>query len=131
MATVLEIPFEMPQPGREVKRGRQCIKLRATGQQCRTPAVDGHEYCLRHEMWYNLAPAVLGMPYPEDSVSLQEVMARTLDLLLSRRITPAMANAIEKLCRLMMRNLSRYREEMQAAEDEFWDRPRVRKVEVG
>lgn len=130
MATVLEIPLEMPQPGRQVKRGSQCIRLRANGLQCRMPAVEGHDYCLRHEMWYNLVPAVLGMPYPEDAVSLQEVMARTLDLLLSRRITPAMASAIERLCRLMMKNLSRYREEMQAAEDEYWDRPRVRKLEI-
>ncbi len=53
-----------------------------------------------------------GMPYPEDAISIQQVLAETMGMLLNRHITPDQARSVAVLCREMRQNLARFEWEM-------------------
>jgi hypothetical protein len=73
---------------------------------------EGARECARHERWYSLVPAVFGMPYPEDAVSVQEILARAVAMVMRREMAPEQGRAIAALCREMRHNLRGYEQEM-------------------
>ncbi|MFI5108378.1 MAG: hypothetical protein ACHP78_06000, partial [Terriglobales bacterium] len=54
------------------------------------------------------------LPLPKDALSLQEVLAYTVDMVLSKRTTGDEARAIAELCRIMEKNLARCERELDA-----------------
>jgi hypothetical protein len=53
-----------------------------------------------------------GLPYPEDAISIQHVLAQTMGMMLNRHITPEQARAVAVLCRELRQNLARFEWEM-------------------
>jgi hypothetical protein len=94
----------------------QCTHVRANGLRCGRPAAPGMDECEWHFEWYSRFPSLTQMPYPEDGISIQHVLARTAAMVLNREITPAHARAMARLCREMRANLGRFDWEMARAE---------------
>jgi hypothetical protein len=120
MAIAIDIPWREPQTehGIEVQEG--CQRLRASGEVCGMPVEAGSKECARHERWFSLVPAVFGMPYPEDAVSVQEILARAVSMVVRREMSPEHAKAVAMLCREMRQNLAAYEREM----ERVWPRRR-------
>jgi len=108
---VIEIPFAELAP---VPDERRCCRLHTDGRQCELPAMDGGKECLRHFRWHTLYTSLHALPLPEDALSLQEVLAYTVDMVLSKRTTADEAHAIAELCRVMEKNLARCERELDA-----------------
>ncbi len=109
---VIEIPFGERAAEPKVRR---CCRMRTDGRQCESAALEGYEECLRHFRWYGLHPPMHALPLPEDALSLQEMMARAVDLVMSKRLTAHEAHAIAELCRIMQKNLGGCEHELEAA----------------
>ena len=52
------------------------------------------------------------LPYPEDAISIQQLLAQTMGMMLNRHITPEQARAVATLCRELRQNLPRFEWEM-------------------
>jgi hypothetical protein len=109
--------------------GTRCTAIRGDGRQCIFPAKAGETQCARHKRWYAAVPPMLGMPYPEDAINLQEVMAQTVAMVLNRELDADKAIAIQKLCTVMERNLEAYKREVAAAEAEMSVLPRIKRIQ--
>ncbi len=72
---------------------------------------------------------MLGMPYPEDAISLQEVMAQTVAMVLNRELEADKALAVQKLCQTMEKNLLEFKREVADAEADLAMAPRIRRVQ--
>jgi hypothetical protein len=107
---VIEIPFGERAAEPNVRR---CGRLHTDGRQCELPATEGDQ-CLRHFRWHALYTSMHGLPLPEDALSLQEVLAYTVDMVLSKRTTADEARAIAELCRVMEKNMARCERELEA-----------------
>jgi len=106
---VIEIPFGERAAEPKVRR---CCRMRTDGRQCESAVLEGYEECLRHFRWYGLPMHAL--PLPEDALSLQEMMVRAVDLVMSKRLTAEEAHAIAELCRIMQKNLGGCEHELEA-----------------
>jgi len=109
-AQIVDIPFAKFEPPPEVRR---CRRLRSDGRPCELPAMEGYEECLRHFRWHSLQVSVHALPLPEDALSLQEVLGRAVDMVLSKQITAQEALAVAELCRIMEKNLARCERELE------------------
>jgi hypothetical protein len=121
MAIAIDIPWRELEAERVVEVEEGCPRLRASGEMCGMPMEPGSKECSRHERWYSLVPAVFGMPYPEDAVSVQEILARAVSMVVGREMKPEQARAIALLCREMRQNLPAYEREM----ERVWPRKRI------
>jgi len=108
---VIEIPFAKLEAPPEV---RYCRRLHSDGRPCELPAMEGYEECLRHFRWHSLHVSVHPLPLPEDALSLQETLARAVDMVLSQQITAHEARAVAELCCIMEKNLARCERELDA-----------------
>jgi hypothetical protein len=54
------------------------------------------------------------LPLPEDGLSLQEVLAYTVDMVLAKRNTADEARGIAEPCRVMKKNMERCDRELEA-----------------
>jgi len=99
----IDIPFEDLEPRPE---GPRCSQHYADGRQCEAPADGGNnEECKRHLRWSRIYPTVL--PFPEDALSLQEMMGYVVVCVIDKLIDADQAHAIAELCRIMEKNLWR------------------------
>jgi len=103
----------------EVRKETQCVEHRSDGRRCLWPVMEGRTRCQRHEMWFDEIACVMGMPFPEDALSLQNLMAVTISLMLKGTITPQKANAIANICRVMRQNVFDCKKELEHAETEM------------
>jgi hypothetical protein len=110
-AQIVDIPFAKFEPRPQVPR---CRRLHPDGRQCELPAMENYTECLRHFRWNALYMSIHALPLPEDALSLQEVLAYTVDMVLSKRTTPDEARAIAELCRIMQKNLAGCEQELEA-----------------
>ncbi len=90
----------------------QCSHVRADGLRCGRRAAPNQEQCEWHSKWNFQLMVHSGMPYPEDAISIQQVLAQTMGMLLCRHITPEQARAVASLCKEMRANLARFEWEM-------------------
>jgi len=107
---MVEIPFERAAE----PNVHRCCRRHTDGRQCEVPAMEGYDECLRHFRWHTLYTSMHALPLPEDALSLQEVLAYTVDMVLSKRATGDEARAIAELCRIMEKNLARCERELDA-----------------
>jgi hypothetical protein len=105
---VIEIPFAKPGAEPDVRR---CSKRHADGRQCESPAVQGREECSRHVRWSFIYPTAL--PFPEDGLSLQEMLGYAAVCVIDKQITADEARAIAELCRVMEKNMARCERELE------------------
>ena len=108
---VIDIPFAKPEAELDERR---CRALHPDGRQCELPAMENYTECLRHFRWFSLYTSLHGFPLPEDGLSLQEMLAYTVDMVLCKRTTAEEAHAIAELCRVMEKNLARCERELAA-----------------
>jgi len=115
---VVEIPLRRneEQRGAGEEEAQRCVRLRSDGSQCPFPVLEGYDECLRHARWYQIVPALPGLPYPEDALSLQEMMARAVSQVMCKRLTAGEARAIALLGQVMLRNLRRCERELESQE---------------
>jgi hypothetical protein len=129
MARVLEIPYrEIPGgPAYEARRvaaqGGQlsrvmCGEMRADGRRCRYPAVDGAVMCRAHAEWR--ASALGHLPFPDDALGLQRLMANLMGRLMYEGMDPVKARVAADICRTMRQNLEACAREAREAESEFF-----------
>ena len=91
---------------------RQCDHLRADGLRCGRRAAPGRDQCEWHDKWNFHMMVHSGMPYPEDAISIQQMLAETTSLVLNQQVTPEQAKAVAALCREMRQNLRSFQWEM-------------------
>ncbi len=131
MARVLEIPFREigalaiteSEAAREGTRATQvsrvmCGEVRADGRRCRYPAMEGNNMCLAHAEWK--ASALGHLPFPDDALGLQRLMARLLGRLLYENLDPVRARVAVDVCRIMRRNLEACRHQAEEAERDLF-----------
>ena len=104
----IDIPFAKPAADPEVRR---CSQQNADGRQCDAPAMDGWKECVRHQRWNFIYPTAL--PFPEDALSLQEMLGYVVVCVIDKLITAEQARAITELCRIMEKNLPRCERELE------------------
>lgn len=98
--------------GEALEALKQCDHVRADGLRCGRRAAPGREQCEWHDKWNFQLMVHSGMPYPEDAISIQQVLAETLGMVLLKHITPEQGRAVAALCREMRQNLQRFEWEM-------------------
>jgi len=118
-----KVVIEFPFPGRERSVPR-CCRVGTDGRQCELPATHGDQ-CLRHFRWFALYQSMHALPLPEDPLSLQEMLAYTVDMVLSKRTTADEARAVAELCRIMEKNLERCDRQLKSMAEAAKRRPRV------
>jgi len=103
----IEIPFPKPAPDPDVRR---CSHRSADGRQCESPAIRTADECARHRRWSYIYPTAL--PFPEDALSLQEMLGYVVVCVIDKLIDADQARAITELCRIMEKNLARCAREL-------------------
>lgn len=91
---------------------KQCTYVRADGLRCGRRAGRGMEECEWHHRWNFELMIHTGMPYPEDAISIQQMLAEAMGMVMHRHITPEQGRAVAALCREMRQNLPRFEWEM-------------------
>ncbi len=119
MTAIVDLPYQV-EGAESAQLQDACPRLRATGQVCGMPVEPGARECPRHERWYSLVPAVFGMPYPEDAVSVQEILARAVAMVVRREMNPQQARAVAMLCRELRQNVAACEREV----ERVWPRGR-------
>jgi hypothetical protein len=100
------------QQGEGLATIQQCSHVRADGLRCGRRAAPGREECEWHDKWNYQLMVHSGMPYPEDAISIQQILSEAVGMVLCRHITPEQARAVASLCREMRQNLPRFEWEM-------------------
>ncbi len=95
-----------------------CPERRADGRQCRYPAVEGGEMCRAHAEWK--AGPLAALPFPDDALGLQRLMAKLLGGLLYGKMDPQRARVAADVCRTMRQNLEGCERAAREAEEEFF-----------
>jgi hypothetical protein len=105
---VVDVRFEELAPRPE---GPRCSHLGAGGRQCESSPADGKQECSRHLRWSHIYPTAL--PFPEDALSLQEMMGYVVVCVVDKVIDSEQARVISDLCRIMEKNLARCESELE------------------
>ena len=99
---VINVPFARL----EVPAAERCTHKRPSGDSCTDRRAEGKEMCEMHHDWHASAPAVMGLPFPEDAISLQRFLAKMLSLVIAGTVRPHVAKQTESLCKMLFRNTS-------------------------
>ena len=105
-ARVVEIPMRWGPGCEEVEAAALAKRCRyeGMGRRCEAEAVrDG--LCARHEYWEKLQPYGMAMVCPDNRAGVQEVLRRTLSLVLASLLTPQQALVIVAICRAMLKTM--------------------------
>ena len=100
-------------PFKELEPRPRCSYRCPDGRQCESPTADDKwKHCDRHFRWTNLYPTAL--PFPQDGLSLQEMLGYAVIMLIDKQIDAEQAHAIADLGRIMEKNLARCQNELDA-----------------
>jgi hypothetical protein len=94
--------------GREaetVPEEERCRYIHMDGTRCTSRQAAEKDMCQMHEIWWSSIPAAMGMPFPEDPVSLQLFLGQMTHYVMTGRFELRRLRVIEELCRLMAKNL--------------------------
>src|SRR5438874_13517219 len=72
--------------------------------------------CDVHYQCHATAAAAMGVQFPEDSISLQVMLMKAMDMVITNRVDYKRAKALVELCKLMAHNVRAYQYEVQDAE---------------
>jgi hypothetical protein len=91
---------------------------RADGRRCRYPAEEGGAMCRAHAEWR--AGPLAALPFPDDALGLQRLMAKLLSGLLYGGMDPQKALVEADVCRPMRQNIEGCERSARQAEEEFF-----------
>lgn len=96
-----------------------CQERRTDGRQCRYPVAEGAAMCRAHAEW---KASALGstLPFPDDALGLQRLMAKLLSGLLYEGMDAAKARVAADVCRTMRQNIEACERAAAEAEREFF-----------
>jgi hypothetical protein len=97
---VIDVPFKKL----EMLEEERCVNVGPSGARCIERRMDGQQLCDMHGQWQASVPAVMGLPFPEDAVSLQRFLAKMLDLVMLGRVRPNVAKQTESLVKMLFKN---------------------------
>ena len=101
-AKIVDIPFAKWDPPAENPTG--CRVENSAGVRCgRT--VWKEEMCAVHGQWHDTISASMGLPFPEDQLSLHRFLLRALDMVISGRISDRRLKTLEGLCKMIYKNV--------------------------
>ncbi|HEV2020936.1 MAG TPA: hypothetical protein VGQ94_00245 [Terriglobales bacterium] len=106
-----------------------CQERRADGRQCRYPAEEGGAMCRAHTEWK--ASPLAALPFPDDALGLQRLMAKLLSGLLYGGMDPQKARVAADVCRTMRQNIEGYERAAREAEEEFFLQKQLSVVSEG
>ena len=95
-----------------------CQEQRADGRRCRYPVEEGGEMCRAHAEWR--AGPLAALPFPDDALGLQRLMAKLLSGLLYGGMDPQRARVAADVCRTMRQNIEGCERAAREAEEEFF-----------
>src|SRR3954464_10891375 len=95
-----------------------CQERRADGRRCPYPVSEGEAMCKAHAEW-KAGPLAL-LPFPDDALGLQRLMAKLLSGLLYEKLDPLKARVAADVCRTMRQNLEGCAREAALAEEEMF-----------
>ena len=108
---------DMPLCPVEVPEEKRCIHMMMSNERCPREAVM-QERCDVHYQWHVTGAAAMGVQFPEDSISLQVMLMKAMDMVITNRVDYKRAKALVELCKLMAHNVRAYQYEVQDAEKE-------------
>ena len=111
MAAVIDIPM-CPM---EVPEETRCIHVMMSNERCNREATM-QERCDVHYQWHVTQLALMGVQFPEDSISLQVMLMKAMDMVVTNRVDYKKAKALVELCKLMAHNVRAYQYELLDAE---------------
>ncbi len=81
---------------------KRCAWVLANESRCGRTAPKNSKYCDRHHWWkQSLAWREHGLEFPEERMAIQEMLAKTVDLVLSHELTPNSAEVIVQACKML------------------------------
>lgn len=110
MPAVIDIPLNPI----EVPEEKRCIHMLLTNERCPREAVM-QERCEPHYLWFTTDAATMGLQFAEDAISLQVMLMKALDMVVTNRVDFKRAKAMVELCKLMAHNVRAYQYELQDA----------------
>jgi hypothetical protein len=105
-AKIIDIPFEALER-REPADGEGCEHTRSNGRACGRPRWGERRYCAVHGEWDQTMASAMGLPFPEDAMSLHRFLLKCLDMVVCGKLNDRRARAVEGLCRMIVRNMER------------------------
>jgi hypothetical protein len=96
-----------------------CPERRGDGRRCRYPVAEGAAMCKAHAEWKASAIGST-LPFPDDALGLQRLMAKLLSGLMYEGMDPLKARVAADVCRTMRQNLELCAREAAEAEREFF-----------
>jgi hypothetical protein len=106
---------DMPLCPVEVPEEKRCIHMMMSNERCPREAVM-QERCDVHYHWHVTDAAAMGVQFPEDSISLQVMLMKAMDMVVTNRVDYKRAKSLVELCKLMAHNVRAYQCEVQDAE---------------
>ena len=107
MALVVDIPLHPV----EVPDDKRCVQVMVNGERCEHEGVRPGQRCDVHYEWSICAMASFGMALPEDSISLQVMLMKAMDMIVTDGVDPKKVTAMVDLCKLMAQNMRGYQYE--------------------
>ncbi len=96
-----------------------CRERRSDGRQCKYPVAEGAAMCRAHAEW---KASALGstLPFPDDALGLQRLMAKLLSGLMYEGMDAGKARVAADVCRTMRQNIEACERAAAEAEREFF-----------
>jgi hypothetical protein len=85
------------------------------GERCAREA-NMQERCEVHYQWFASKLGLMGIPFPEDSMSLQVMLMKALEMVAAQRLDQKRVNAMVEICKMMCGNVRWYQHESQEAD---------------
>lgn len=111
MALVIDIPL-CPM---EVPEEKRCVHVSMAGERC-PREVSMQERCEVHYQWFVSKLGLMGVPFPEDSMSLQVMLMKALEMVAAQKLEQKRVTAMVEICKMMANNVRWYQHESQEAD---------------
>jgi len=104
-AIVIDVPMREMQTAIERAQERRCAYENIDGERCFRAVMEGKEVCSVHHYWELTSAGTMGLPFPQDAPSLQEFLAKMVNLTVSGELKKGRTAFLETLCRLLAENV--------------------------
>ena len=111
MSRIIDIPLcpvELPDE-------KRCVHLLMTGERC-TREATYNQLCEIHYQWFASSLGTMGIQFPEDSISLQVMLMKAMELVVTNRIDFKRTKPLVEICKLMAHNVRWYQDEIRDTE---------------
>src|SRR4051812_2267903 len=113
MGRIIDIPLHPV----EVPAEKRCIHLNLSNERCTLEAVM-QERCDIHYNWFSSQAAAMGVAFPEDSISLQAMLMKVADMVITGRVDHRKAKSLVEICKLRAQNVRAFQRELRDAHRE-------------